>query len=79
MAMFGMGEDEEDDDSGSMFGPRMGTWWVSSKSDPRWDKSGRASGLVCCGGPNEMTDWIEECTKKYGPPPEDARMGFMKD
>jgi hypothetical protein len=63
----------------SMFGPRMGTWWVHSKSDPRWNKSGRAEGFAMCGGPKEMQDWIEECKKKYGEPPEDATMEFWKD
>ncbi|MBA7604556.1 hypothetical protein ES703_11681 [subsurface metagenome] len=63
----------------SMFGPKMGTWWVHSKSDPRWNKSGRAEGLCCTGGPQEMQDWIDECKRQYGEPPKDAKMGFMKD
>lgn len=62
-----------------MFGPKMGTWSVYSKSDSRWNKSGRASGLVCTGGPQKMKDWIKECKEKYGDPPEDATMSFMKD
>jgi hypothetical protein len=64
---------------GEMFGPKMGTWWVSSKKDPRWNKSGYAEGYVCSGGPKEMQDWIEECKRKYGKPPDDAEQGFMKD
>lgn len=63
----------------SMFGPKMGTWWVSCKSDPRWNKQGRGYGLVTCGGPGEMGAWIEKCKKEFGEPPEDAEMGFMKD
>lgn len=63
----------------SMFGPRMGTWRVHSKSDPRWNKSGRAKGLCCDGGPKEMANWIEECKKKYGDPPKDATKEFWKD
>jgi hypothetical protein len=63
----------------SMFGPKMGSWSVHSESDPRWNKSGRAEGLCCMGGPQEMKDWIEECKKKYGEPPADATMSFMKD
>jgi hypothetical protein len=63
----------------SMFGPKMGTWYVHSAADPRWNKSGRAEGLVCLGGPQEMHNWINECKRKYGEPPEDAEMGFMKD
>jgi len=63
----------------SMFGPRMGTWSVYSESDSRWNKSGRAAGLVCTGGPQEMRDWIKECREKYGSPPDDAVMSFMKN
>lgn len=63
----------------SMFGPKLGTWWVSSKIDPRWDKTGRGYGLVSTGGPDDMMTWIAHCEKEFGNPPEDAEMGFMKD
>lgn len=63
----------------SMFGPKMGTWWVRSKTDPRWNKDGRGLGLVSSGGPGELHDWIEQCQKEFGDPPADAEMGFMKD
>jgi hypothetical protein len=63
----------------SIFGPKMGTWWVRSELDPRWNKTGRGMGLVCCGGPTEFQEWIEECKKEYGNPPEDAECGFWKD
>jgi len=63
----------------SMFGPKMGSWAVQSVKDPRWNKSGRAFGLVCEGGPQEMKDWIKECFEKYGEPPDDATREFMKD
>ena len=62
-----------------MFGPKMGSWYVSCKSDPRWNKSGRAEGLCCSGGPQEMKDWIDECKKNFGEPPADAEQEFMKD
>lgn len=62
-----------------MFGPREGSWWVVSKSDPRWNKHGRGSGLVCTGGPDEAGDWIKECQAKFGEIPEDLEKGFMKD
>lgn len=61
-----------------MFGGE-GTWWVSCKSDPRWNKSGRGFGAVTAGGPQKMKDWIEECKNKFGDVPEDAECGFMKD
>lgn len=62
-----------------MVGPKMGSWWVICKSDLRWDKSGRACGLVMLGGPQEMQEWIRQCTMKYGEPPEDIEIGFVKD
>lgn len=63
----------------AMSKPRMGSWSVHSDSDPRWNSSGRAEGLVVEGGPPEMQRWIEECRKKYGDPPKDCMMSFMKD
>lgn len=57
----------------------MGTWTVHSKIDPRWNKSGRARGLCCLGGPREMQDWIDECKKGFGEPPDDATKSFLKD
>lgn len=63
----------------SLFGPKMGTWIVHSKTDPRWNKDGRARGFVCSGGPQEMQDWIDHCKELYGEPPEDATMAFYKD
>jgi len=62
-----------------MFGPKMGTWWVQSKKDSRWNKSGRGEGLVSSGGPKEMQDWIKECIEKFGNAPDDVEYGFMKD
>lgn len=63
----------------SMFGPKMGSWSVYSKIDPRWNKSGRGYGLVTSGGPSEMREWIKECIEKYGEPPEDTTQSFTKD
>lgn len=64
----------------SMFSrPKMGTWAVNSEKDPRWNKTGRAPGLISMGGPQEMRDWIAKCKKLYGDPPEDATMSFFKD
>ena len=63
----------------SMFGPKMGSWSVYSEKDPRWNKSGSGYGLVTDGGPSEMQEWIDQCTKKYGDPPDDASRSFMKD
>ena len=63
----------------SMFGPKLGTWWVGSITDPRWNKDGQGYGLVCAGGPSEIRDWIDKCKEKYGDPPKDLNIGFMKD
>jgi hypothetical protein len=79
MAMFGSSWNEDDREPGSMFGPKMGYWFVSSRIDSRWNASGRSHGLVCMGGPQDMHTWIEECKAKYGTPPDDLASGFMKD
>lgn len=63
----------------SIFGPKMGSWQVHSDKDPRWNKLGRSYGLVTGGGPLEMREWIKECNKKYGDPPDDTKQNFMKD
>ena len=57
----------------------MGTWGVDCKSDPRWNKSGRAFGSVMAGGPKELQDWIDECKNKFGKPPDDCEQYFYKD
>jgi hypothetical protein len=62
-----------------MFGPKMGSWGVESKKDPRWNKTGRGEGLVCTGGPSEMHVWVDECKKNYGKVPDDAEYWFYKD
>ena len=48
------------DPDGMMFGPKLGSWYVRSKSDPRWDNNGEGFGLVCSGGPGEMHEWIKK-------------------
>ena len=64
----------------SIFGPKIGTWQVSSESDPRWNNSGRGYGLVSSGGPDEMRYWIEEMKKITGEdPPDDLHVSFWKD
>lgn len=75
MKMFG---DQEDEDEGSMFGLKSGSWWISSKSNPKWNKSGSCR----CGGfamPEPAKEAIEELTKQLGPPPEDLEWGYMKN
>lgn len=82
MAFFGSSWREDDEDNGyggSMFGPKMGSWWVTSNQDSRWNSSGRGYGLVTLGGPSDAHTWIEECERKYGARPSDLELGFMKD
>lgn len=62
-----------------MFSEKMGTWYVESKSDPRWNQHGRGEGLVCCGGPQAIDDWLESCKARYGEVPKDATRSFFKD
>lgn len=62
----------------SMFGPRMGSWWLYSKTDPKWNYDGRC----CVGGfmmPDECKEKLEELKKKLGKPPKDLEWGYMKD
>lgn len=73
-----LGNDDFPEEEGSMFGPKKGSWWVSSKSDPRFNDSG--SGYV--GGfevPAEAKVSFEAKAKRLGVPvPEDLEFGYMK-
>lgn len=63
---------------GMFGGLREGSWWLSSKTDKRWNCSGRDS----CGGfqmPSECKAKVEELTKLYGTAPDDLEYGYMKD
>jgi hypothetical protein len=66
-------------DEGSMFGPKPGSWWVHSKSDPRWDCHGRdrVGGFAC---PPNAEAAIEAKKRELGcEPPDDLEYGYMKD
>ena len=56
-----------------------GSWWLSSKIDPRWDCNGRGP----CGGlviPPSATEALERIKKELNEePPEDLEYGYMKD
>lgn len=62
----------------SMFGPRPGSWWLSSKLDPRWEAvgDGAVGGLVMS---HDQVLALAELKKKYGEPPDDLSWGYMKD
>lgn len=58
---------------------KEGSWWLNSKSDPRWNVEGRSSyvgGLVM---PSDCESKIEELKKELGEPPDDLEWGYMKD
>ena len=75
-----LNHDDDDDpyESMSFLGPRSGSWFISSVSDPRWNDSGRSfvGGFMM---PQEAKKAIETKTELYGPPPEDLEWGYMKD
>lgn len=63
-----------------MFGPKPGSWWLRSKSDPRWNTDGRAMMIVTAGPVREATDFIERTRKRLKcEPPADLEYGCMKD
>jgi hypothetical protein len=57
---------------------RQGTWWLNSKSDPRWNSDGRSQvgGLEI---PEECQKKIDELKQTLGDPPKDLEWGYMKD
>lgn len=62
-----------------MFGPRPGTWTLSSKSDSRFNMNGRAlvGGLQC---PQEARDAMESKVQELSvSAPEDLMFSYMKD
>ena len=65
----------------SMIGPKMGTFWVHSKSDPRFDNDWQMDWLIAGGVPDEVKEWVENKRKELDLEklPEDISYGFMKD
>lgn len=71
--------DDNHRDEGSMFGPKPGTWWVASKSDPRFNMDGRdlVGGFRC---PSSAREAFEAKVKELGASlPDDLEFGYMKD
>ena len=64
-----------------MFGSRMGTYWVGSESNPRFNKTWRKDGLVIMGKRKFMKEWVDKKCKELGldSPPSNLEFGFMKD
>lgn len=55
-----------------------GTWWVSSKEDPRWNGTGIGS-VGMFGLPEGAKAHTESKKKELGDPPDDLEYGYMKD
>lgn len=57
---------------------RKGSWWLSSKKDPKWNCQGYGyvGGFIM---PPEAKDEIEKLKKEFGEPPDDLEWGYMKD
>ncbi len=58
---------------------RPGSWWLRSKTDPRWDSDG-TSPLV--GGfvmPSELRAELDRKKLELGEQPADLEFGYMKD
>jgi len=45
-------------------------WSISSKKDPKWNKSGTCGGFISL-SPRDANNWLKKCRKKYGKQPSD--------
>jgi hypothetical protein len=57
---------------------RMGSWWIRSGKDPRWNLEGRGSFNIFS-AEELMLDLIEKMKKTLGDLPDDLEIGFIKD
>lgn len=62
-------------------GMREGSWWFKSKSDPRWNHSGRAvvGMFMTYKSLPEAKAIFDKNKALYGEPPEDLEFGYEKD
>ena len=58
---------------------RAGSWWLSSKSDKRWNTHGTADFIGGLKMPQECKQALKNLRQKYGEPPADLEWGYMKD
>ena len=56
-----------------------GSWWLRSKTDPRWNCNGEAGDVNGFSMSSAATKKIEELKKTLGEPPADLEYGCMKD
>lgn len=55
-----------------------GRWDIKSVRNPRWNAFGYGNGTVLEGGPQEMYDWVDKCTKEFGEKPDDLICRFKR-
>lgn len=58
---------------------KIGSWWIKSIIDPRWNCRGRDN---YCGGftmPSECKKKIQDLEIELGSQPDDLEYGYMKD
>ena len=58
---------------------RSGTWWMYSKTDPRWCVSAHSDAVGMFQRPPALDAKIVELTRLHGDPPADLEWGYMKD
>ena len=59
---------------------RPGTWYITSKSDKRWNVSGHSPSVGCFSKPEEVDPAIEKKKQELKEePPSDLEWGYMKD
>lgn len=58
---------------------KSGSWWMSSKKDPRWNASGHSNSVGGFVKPREVTRELELKEEQLGEPPDDLEWGYMKD
>lgn len=79
MSIFGLQDEDEAVDDGSMFGPKPGTWALLSKKDKRFNMQGRGKvgGLVM---PAEAKRALETKKAELGcDAPDDLEFSYFKD
>ena len=57
---------------------RPGTWWISSKSDPRWNVSGEADFVSILAMPKEVKNAKRRLMRRLGKAPADLEWGILK-
>ncbi len=65
----------------SAFRPfRAGSWWASSKLDPRWDVSGSSDAVGSFTKACQVDPAVEQRKQELGgEPPSDLKWGYTKD